>query len=251
MAIINLENITKSFDGVHAVDKICVSFDKSNITALIGPNGAGKTTIFNLINGFIHSDSGSIIYKDINMTNLSSWQIATLGIGRLFQDVRVFNRMTVQDNVLTAFKNQRCEGVWPAIIERRKLYRDERVLKERVNNLLEFVGLKNKLDDLAENLSYGQQKLLALVRLLASDADVLLLDEPMAGVDPHMVTVLFDVIRNLGAHGKTVIIIEHDMNVIQEIADWVYFMYEGKVVSFGRPGDVLSDSEVRKAYIGL
>lgn len=251
MAIIKLENITKSFDGIYAVDNICVSFDKNNITALIGPNGAGKTTIFNLINGFIHPDSGSIIYKDINMTNLSSWQIATLGIGRLFQDVRVFNRMTVQDNVLTAFKSQRGESVWSAIIERRKLYQDERALKERVNNLLEFVGLKSKLDDVAENLSYGQQKLLALARLIAFEADVLLLDEPMAGVDPHMVTVLFDVIRNLRAQGKTVIIIEHDMNVILEIADWVYFMYEGRVVSFGRPNDVLSDSEVRKAYIGL
>lgn len=234
-----------------AVDKICISIDKNNITGLIGPNGAGKTTIFNLINGFIHPDSGSIIYKDISMTNLSSWQIAALGIGRLFQDVRIFNRMTVLENVLTAFKNQRGERIRSAIIERRMVYQDERIFKERAAVLLEFVGLKNKLDDMAENLSYGQQKLLALARLLASDADVLLLDEPMAGVDPHMVTVLFDVIRNLREKGKTVIIIEHDMNVILEIADWVYFMYEGRVVASGRPDDVLSDSEVRKAYIGL
>lgn len=251
MIILELKNLTKSFDGIKAVDNISIGFDKGRITALIGPNGAGKTTVFNLISGFIKPDRGEIYYKGKNIVGLHPWDIANLGIGRLFQDVRVFGRMKVIDNVMSAFKNQRGEFFYFPLIARWLVEKEERVLRERAFQLLEFVGLLDKKDDIAENLSYGQQKLLSIARLLAANSELLLLDEPTAGVNPQMVKKLLGVIRTLAEEGRTIIIIEHNMNVVIEIADWVYFMDDGQIVSFGLPEDVLGDPEVRKSYIGI
>jgi len=249
----NLEliDVSKSFDGLKAVDQVSIGLQKGKITALIGPNGAGKTTIFNLISGFIKPDSGQILYRGQNIVGLSPWEIASLGIGRLFQDVRVFNRLTVLDNVLAAFKGQKGEKVMVAILGRGKVLSEEARNKEKALELLRFVGLAEKASDLAENLSYGQQKLLSIARLLAAEADVLLLDEPTAGVNPAMIGQILKVARTLAEQGKTVVIIEHNMNVVVEVADWVYFMDDGQIVSFGLPKDVLGDPEVRRAYIGL
>jgi ABC-type branched-subunit amino acid transport system ATPase component len=249
----NLEliDVSKSFDGLKAVDQVSIGLQKGKITALIGPNGAGKTTIFNLISGFIKPDSGQILYRGQNMVGLSPWEIASLGIGRLFQDVRVFNRLTVLDNLLAAFKGQKGEKVMVAILGRGKVLSEEARNKEKALELLRFVGLAEKASDLAENLSYGQQKLLSIARLLAAEADVLLLDEPTAGVNPAMIGQILKVARTLAEQGKTVVIIEHNMNVVVEVADWVYFMDDGQIVSFGLPKDVLGDPEVRRAYIGL
>jgi ABC-type branched-subunit amino acid transport system ATPase component len=249
----NLEliDVSKSFDGLKAVDQVSIGLQKGKITALIGPNGAGKTTIFNLISGFIKPDSGQILYRGQNMVGLSPWEIASLGIGRLFQDVRVFSRLTVLDNVLAAFKGQKGEKVMVAILGRGKVLSEEARNKEKALELLRFVGLAEKASDLAENLSYGQQKLLSIARLLAAEADVLLLDEPTAGVNPAMIGQILKVARTLAEQSKTVVIIEHNMNVVVEVADWVYFMDDGQIVSFGLPKDVLGDPEVRRAYIGL
>jgi len=251
MSILELKNITKTFDGLKAVDSLFVGFEKEKITALIGPNGAGKTTVFNLINGFILPDSGEIYYKNQNIVGLKPWEIANLGIGRLFQDVRVFGKMSVIDNVLCAFKNQKGEIFYYPIFQTWKVKREEKIYKEKALELLDFVGLIDKKDDLAENLSYGQQKLLAIARLLANDSDLLLLDEPTAGVNPKMIDKLLELIQKLPTQGKTIIIIEHNMNVVIDIADWVYFMNNGQITSFGLPQDVLGDPEVKKTYIGI
>jgi len=251
MSILELDNVTKTFDGVRAVDRTTLGFDKGKITSLIGPNGAGKTTVFNLISGFLHPDEGVISYQDRPISGLAPWDIAQMGIGRLFQDVRLFNQMTVKDNVLTAFKKQRGESALMSVIARWKVAKEEQLLSSRAMKLLDFVGLAEKEEELAENLSYGQQKLLSIARLLGADADLFLLDEPTAGINPQMVKVFLDVIRRLTEEGKTVIVIEHNMNVVIEISDWVYFMDEGQVVSFGLPNEVLGDPEVRAAYVGL
>ncbi|MBN1155652.1 ABC transporter ATP-binding protein [candidate division KSB1 bacterium] len=251
MSILELENVTKAFDGVLAVDKLSLGFDEAKITALIGPNGAGKTTIFNLICGLIRPDSGAISYRTKNITGLAPWHVAQQGIGRLFQDVRLFERLTVNDNILAAFKNQTGENAFLSVVVPWKVVREERSFLERALQLLEFVGLADKANDLAENLSYGQQKLLSIARLLALDADVLLIDEPTAGVNPTMVASLLEFIRRLAKEGKTIVVIEHNMNVVVEIADWVCFMNQGQVESFGLPNEVLGDPEVRAAYIGL
>ncbi len=251
MSIIELENVTKTFDGIRAVDRLSLGFEPARITALIGPNGAGKTTVFNLISGLIRPDAGAIHYRQKNIAGLAAWDIARMGVGRLFQDVRLFERLTVKDNVLAAFKQQKGESAFVSVFAPWKVAQEERSLSAQALKLLEFVGLAEKAKDLAENLSYGQQKLLAIARLLAADAEVLLLDEPTAGVNPQMVASLLEVIRRLAKEGKTVVVIEHNMNVVVEIADWVCFMNEGQVESFGLPNEVLGDPEVRAAYIGL
>lgn len=251
MSILELTNVSKSFGGVKAVSQLNMGFEKGEITALIGPNGAGKTTVFNLISGYLKPDEGSISYKGKEISDLPPWQITEAGIGRLFQDVRLFQRMTVLDNIMAGFKNQMGENPLRALFNRKKVNKQEHQLKEKAIELLSFVGLLEKSGELAENLSYGQQKLVSIARLLAADAEVLLLDEPTAGVNPQMVDKLLEVINNLIKEGKTIIIIEHNMNVIIEIAHWVDFMDEGKLISFGLPEEVLGDPEVRAAYIGI
>ena len=251
MSILELKNVTKAFGGVRALDGMSLGFERGRITGLIGPNGAGKTTLFNLISGFLSPDRGEINYAGKSLKGLAPWAIARAGIGRLFQDVRVFGRMTALDNIMASFAGQKGESALLSIIARRMVFRQEERFAERARALLDFVGLAESATSLADDLSYGQQKLLAIARLLAADAEVLLLDEPTAGVNPHRVKALLDVVRHLAREGKTVVIIEHNLSVVIEVADWVYFMDEGRVASFGMPGEVLADPEVRAAYIGL
>lgn len=249
--MLELRKITKSFGGLVAVNEVSMFFSRGKITGLIGPNGAGKTTIFNLISGFLKPNSGSITLEGKRIDGLPPWEIANLGVGRLFQDVRVFGKLTSLENVLLAKTPQPGENPLISLLRRRKVLEAERENMERTEKWLEFVGLWEQRDTLAENLSYGQQKLLTIARLLNGDFKVLLLDEPTAGVHPRMIKSILDVIRRLTDEGKTVIVTEHNMEVITEISDWVYFLNEGKVVSFGLPQEVLGDPEVRRTYIGL
>jgi len=251
MSVLELDHISKAFDGVQAVDRASMGFDRGKVTALIGPNGAGKTTVFNVINGFLPPDEGSVYYQEEDLVGLTPWAVAQKGIGRLFQDVHLFSQMTVQENVQSAFPDQKGENALWSVFRRWKVRGQERKLDERAKELLTFVNLRAKADELAEDLSFGQQKLVAIARLLAADEDVLLLDEPTAGVNPELVDRLLDTIQDLADEGKTVIVIEHNMDVVLEISDWVYFMDDGEVTSFGLPRDVLGDPEVRKAYMGL
>ncbi len=251
MSILELVGISKCFDGVKAVDSVSLDFSSNKITALIGPNGAGKTTVFNIISGFLKPDEGSIKFNGQNIVGLPPPRIAKEGIGRLFQDVRIFKEMTVLDNVMAAFRNQVGEKWWVSLVNPFKVKKQERELVKKAELLLQFVDLREKKNERAENLSYGQQKLLAIARLLASDAKILLLDEPTAGVSPSTIPRLLEVIRSLRDQGKAVILIEHNLNVVSEISDWVFFMDEGQVAYFGLPVDVLGNIEVRQAYIGL
>jgi len=249
--MLELRKVTKKFGGLVAVNEASIAFSKGRITGLIGPNGAGKTTIFNLISGFLKPDSGSILLDGKRIDGLPPWEIAALGVGRLFQDVRVFGKLTALENVLLAKNPQPGENPLLSLFRRRKVMKAERDNLEGARRWLEFVGLWEQRGALAENLSYGQQKLLTIARLLNGGFEVLLLDEPTAGVHPKMVKSVLDVIRRLTDEGKTVVVTEHNMGVITEICDWVYFLNEGKVLSFGLPHEVLGDPDVRRTYIGL
>jgi ABC-type branched-subunit amino acid transport system ATPase component len=251
MNVLVLENVSKSFDGIQAVKHVSLTLEAAKVTALIGPNGAGKTTLFNLISGFLRPDEGAIYYRDDDITGLAPWRIARKGIGRLFQDIHLFDRLKVKENVLAAFPRQSGENALRAILSRRRVSGEERSLNRRALELLDFVGLAHKAEELAENLSYGQQKLVAIARLLAADADTLLLDEPTAGVNPLMVQTLLDLIRRLALEGKAIALIEHNMNAITDSADRAYFIHNGQVVSFGSPAEVFGDPTVRTAYIGI
>jgi len=252
MVTLETIDLTKSFGGLRAVNEVDTTFEAGKISALIGPNGAGKTTLFHLITGVIKPDSGKILYNEKEIQGLSPWVIAQMGIGRLFQDVRVFPHLTVLENVLVAFKNQTGEQPLWSLLRRRRLKVEEKYFLEKAKYWLNFVGLSDHEGSLAEALSFGQQKLLSISRLLANNAEVLLLDEPTAGVNPEMAKKITTLIQQLATkENKTVVVIEHNMNVVLEIADWVFFMDEGRIEAFGLPRDVLADKEVREAYIGL
>lgn len=244
-------NLVKSFGGLRAVDGVSLSFEAGKVTGLVGPNGAGKTTLFHLICGALKPDSGEVLYRGRPIQGLPPWVIAQMGIGRLFQDVRVFPKLTVLENVLVAQAHQRGERVAAALFARPAVRREERAATAAALDLLDFVGLADYAGQPAEALSYGQQKLLAIARLLGAGADVLLLDEPTAGVSPTLIHRLLEVIRGLAGQGCTVVLIEHNMNVVLDVADWVYFLSEGNVAAFGLPIEVLGDSSVRAAYLGL
>ena len=248
--ILELNQVSKQFGGVKAVRDLTVEFKQGKITALIGPNGAGKTTAFNLIGGLLRPDAGSVTFNGTRLLGKKPWHIASLGIGRLFQDVRLFRKMTVLENVMTAFQHQEGESLWRVMLAPWTEFKPEAGRKEQAMSLLEKVGLAEKAESLAENLSYGQQKLAAITRLLAADAKLLLLDEPTAGVNPVMVRQLLTTIRQLAAEGRTIIFVEHNMEVVRELADWVIFMSAGRMRAVGKPHDVLADPDVRAAYIG-
>lgn len=249
--VLELNDVTKSFNGFKVINKASMSFFKGKITSIIGPNGAGKTTLFNLINGFLKLDDGEIHNNGRRIDGFPPWKIAKMGIGRIFQDVRVFNRLTALENVLLAKKEQPGENPFISIFLRKKSLKNEKLNVDGAKRWLEFVDLSDKETTLAENLSYGQQKLLSIARLLAGEYDIFLLDEPTAGVHPTMVKTILGVIKKMVEKGKTIVVIEHDMRIIAEISDLVYFMCEGRVTFSGTPQEVLKNQKVREAYIGV
>ena len=251
------ENLAKRFGGVQALTDVSLEFLPQSITAIIGPNGAGKSTLFNVIAGYVSPDSGDVFvsYSDESraatregITRMSPHLRVTKGIGVLFQDVRVFQRLTALENVATGFTGQKDEQPLYGLFRPRIAARLERDVRERALKHLEFVGLAEKAQLWAGQLSYGQQKLVALARLLATDARVLLLDEPTSGVHPDMIDSLLDLIRRLAAEGRTVVMIEHNLGVVRKVGDWVYLMAAGQVEVFGKPAEVLRDSTVQEVF---
>jgi ABC-type branched-subunit amino acid transport system ATPase component len=252
-AAVTLEcrDLVKSFGGVRAVDGVNASFEAGRVAALVGPNGAGKTTLFHLMSGALRPDSGEVFYRGQRIDGLPPWMVAQMGVGRLFQDVRVFGKLTALENLLVAGRDQLGERVVHALLSRGTVAKAERLEREQAQRWLQVVALQDHADDPAEALSYGQQKLLAIARLLAAGADVFLLDEPTAGVNPILVDRVLHLIRGLAEDGKTVVLIEHNLNVVVDVADWVYFLDEGQVAEFGSPQEVMGDAAVRAAYLGL
>jgi ABC-type branched-subunit amino acid transport system ATPase component len=246
--ILELENISRSFDGLKAIDNLSMTVEEGGISSIIGPNGAGKTTLFNLICGYLYPNNGRILLRDKDITSTNPWQRASSGIGRLFQDIRVFKKLTLLENLIVAFKDG-SENPVKAIFGMKN--GGEAVKIERALQWLDFAGLADKKDCLAETLSWGQQKLLSLARLLCGDFDLLLIDEPISGVNPVMANVILAKIKELKMLGKTVIVVEHDLEAVKTISDYVYFLDSGRVVASGLPDDILNDYEVMGSYTGL
>ncbi len=236
-------NLIKRFGGVHAVDHLSVSFEPGKITAVIGPNGSGKSTLINTLTGMLEMDGGEVIIAETTrLSKIAPHAIAEYGITRTFQDVRLFEQMPVIDNLLIALTER---PVWSAFFENHKAFH-----LEEAEELLRRVGLYDKRHELAVNLSYGQRKLLEIARTLAMKADVYLYDEPYAGLFPEMVKLVSSVMKDLRAAGKTVVLIEHNMDLIRELADTVFVLDAGKLLAHGAPHDVLSRREVIEAYLG-
>ena len=226
--MLSLKNVSKSFGGVKAVNKCTFEVKENTITSLIGPNGAGKTTVFNIISGLLEPDSGTIKLGSKNITGLAAHKIAKSGISRTFQLTKVFRNMTIRDNLLIAKKTN----------------------EEEMKRMLESIYLHKPLDTIASELSYGQQRLLEIARALLMPHSLLMLDEPTAGVNPKIRQELKSILKNLRKEGKTILLIEHDMNFVMNISDTVIVLNEGKVLKIGKPKDVVKDKKVLEAYLG-
>lgn len=246
---LEVNGLSKSFDGVRALADFSCELRQGEILGLLGPNGAGKTTLFNLVTGFIAPEVGRIFLKHTDITGLAPHRVANSGIARTFQDLRLIRQLSVLDNVLLLFRGQPGESLGNVFFHPRKCREHEARNRREAISLLEDAGIAEKAGDPAEELSYGQQKLLSLACCLAAQAEVLLLDEPVAGIAPEMKEKILGMIRDLPAKGKSVILIEHDLDAVMQTCGRVVFMDAGSKVSEGTPQEVRNDPKVIEAYI--
>ena len=251
-ALLELDGVSCGPGGARVLQHVSLGFDPGGtVTCIIGPNGAGKTTLFGAITGFIPLGEGNIRFRGKRIDGLPPHRVAQAGIGRLFQDVRAFRRLTALENVMVAKPRQpgtraALAAFWPLVGSA-----SERENRRGALEALDFVGAGDLADRIAGELSYGQQKLVALARLLHLGADCLLLDEPMAGLNPTAVRTVVELIRRIATAGRTVVVIEHNLNVVRELGDWVYLMDGGRVEAFGPPAEVLRDAALNRLFPSL
>jgi branched-chain amino acid transport system ATP-binding protein len=247
-AALVVRGVRRAFGGLLAVDVEHLEVQRNTITALIGPNGAGKTTLFNLLTGFDRPDSGTWKFDGRELSGTPAYGIARAGMVRTFQLTKALARLTVLDNMLLAAPHQRGEHLLAALARRWRA--QERANTARANELLERYNLAAKRNDFAGTLSGGQRKLLEMARALMVDPALVMLDEPMAGVNPALVQSLLDHIRLLREEGRTVVFVEHDMDVVMNISDWVICMAQGQVIAEGPPETIVTNEAVIDAYLG-
>jgi neutral amino acid transport system ATP-binding protein len=247
--IIVADGVRRTFGGLTAVDVEHVEIPRGAITALIGPNGAGKTTLFNLLTGFDKPDAGTWIFDGTSLSGVPAFKVSRMGQVRTFQLTKALGLLTVVENMKLGAKGQRGESFWQSLIPGIWRKQDEEI-EERAMKLLAKFKLDDKADDFAASLSGGQRKLLEMARALMSEPQLVMLDEPMAGVNPALTQSLLDKILDLKEEGMTVLFVEHDMHMVRHIADWVIVMAEGRVVAEGDPHTVMRDPAVIDAYLG-
>ena len=242
------EGMAKRFGGITAISSLDISLESGRIIGLIGPNGAGKTTAFNLLTGFIKPDTGSITLRGRSLRALKAHQIVRAGIGRSFQDLRLFPRMTVLDNVLVAIPAQSGDNLASLFLRPARVRAEERANAARAAAILAFVGLEARAGELAEDLSYAEEKLLVIARLVATDAEVLLFDEPLSGLDPAGLAHIGGIIRKLAAARKTIGIIEHNLEAIRSLCDEIIFLDQGRGMARGAPAVLMQDPDLVERY---
>ncbi|MCS7133920.1 MAG: ABC transporter ATP-binding protein [Candidatus Caldarchaeum sp.] len=233
--LIEVVDLVKQFGGIKAVWHCSFSVGKGEVLGVVGPNGSGKTTLINIMTGYYLPDGGKIILSGVDITGLDPAKIASMGVGRTFQMIRIFAKSTVYENVLIAASTY---------------YRDLEEARKKTDEALKFVGLYGLRDEKAKNLSYGQQKLLEFVRVMVRNPQVIMLDEPASGINPVMLGKLAEFIKTLNQSGKTFIIVEHNVKFVRQLCPRVLVMHEGQVIADGTPEEVFAAPTVIGAYLG-
>ncbi len=242
MHILETKNLVKSFGGVHAIDRLSINIEKGKITGLVGPNGSGKTTLINVLSGFLPHDSGEIFFSGIERKKIKPWENQAYSITRTFQQIRLFEQMSAFDNILVILTER---SAFSALFEKHTEYHIK-----TAEDILKKVDLYEKRFHHAESLSYGQRKLLEIGRVLAMNAEIILFDEPFAGLFPEVIKKIEEIIQTLKQEGKTIVLVEHNMAIIRRLCDHLIVMDAGKLLAEGYPEKVLSEKIVLEAYLG-
>jgi ABC-type branched-subunit amino acid transport system ATPase component len=247
---LRLDGVEQTFGGVRALDGVTFAVAEGSIHGLIGPNGAGKTTALNLISGLMRPASGAIRFRDTRIDRLAAYRIAALGVRRTYQNIRLFPAMSAAENLIVGMHTVTRASLWQRLVYLPSERREEGRTRERAAALLHHVGLAERSEALARNLSYGEQRRLEIARALASDPALILLDEPTAGMNPREAGDVAGLIRSMAAEGRTVLLVEHNMTLVMSVCNRITVLDFGKVIGEGTPEEVRANPHVIEAYLG-